>query len=93
MRMSPDKVKDLAAQIVQMMDEHPRVHLQAEPKALQVVVGSVLLDDLREEEDIEDEVDDLLRRHGREIEQGDLDVESLRQKFRREIARRRGFVL
>ena len=53
----------------------------------------MILDDLEEEHDIDREVDDLIRQHDREIQQEDLDVEALRQKFRREIARRRGFVL
>ncbi len=93
MRMSPEKVKDLAAQIVRMLEEHPGVTPQATPDALRVAIGSVILDDLEEEDDIDREVDDLIRQHDREIQQEDLDVEALRQKFRREIARRRGFVL
>lgn len=93
MRFSQEKVKDLAAQIVQMLDEHPKVHLQASPEALRVTVGSVILDDLYEEDDIDREANDLLRQHGREIDAEDLDVEALRRKFRQQIARQRGFVL
>ena len=93
MRMSPEKVKDLAAQIVEMFEKHAGVHLNEDRDAVRVTVGSVILDDLREEEDIEREVDELIRRHSSDIDQGDLDVEILRRKFRSEIARRRGVVL
>ena len=93
MRMSQDKVKDLANQIVKMLESHPMVHLQSGPDALRVAIGSVILDDLREEDAIDAETDDLLRQHSREIDSQDLDVDTLRKKFRQQIARRRGFVL
>jgi hypothetical protein len=91
--MSPDKVKDLAGQIVAMMADHEKVHLNEDETALKVVVGGVILDDLEEEDDIDREVDELLRKHAGDIEQGDIDVEVLRKKFRSEIARRRGVIL
>ena len=93
MRMSPEKVKDLAARIVEMMVAHDKIHLNEDETALKVVVGSVILDDLEEEDDIEREVDELLRKHARDIDQEDIDVEVLRKKFRTEIAKRRGVVL
>lgn len=93
MRMSPEKVKHLAAGIVAMMKDHPGITLREDEAALRVVVGGVILDDLEEEDDIDREVDDLLRQHAADIDRGDLDVEVLRKKFRSEIARRRGVVL
>ena len=86
-------MKDLAGQIGAMRADHDKVHLNEDETALKVVVGGVILDDLEEEDDIDREVDDLLRKHARDIEQGDIDVEVLRRKFRSEIARRRGVIL
>jgi hypothetical protein len=91
--MSPEKVKDLSASIVAMMRDHGGVNLNEEEAALRVIVGGVILDDLEEEEDIDREVDALIRQHASDIDRGDLDVEVLRRKFRSEIARRRGVVL
>ena len=93
MRMAPEKVKDLAAGIVAMMREHEGIQLKEDETALRVIVGSVILDDLQEEDDIDREVDDLIRQHASDINAEDLDVEMLRRKFRLEIARRRGVVL
>ncbi len=93
MRMAPEKVKDLAASIVAMMRDHDGIHLNEDETALRVIVGSVILDDLLEEDDIDREVDDLIRQHASDIDAEDLDVETLRRKFRFEIARRRGVVL
>jgi len=91
--MSPEKVKDLAARIVEMMAANEKIHLNEDETALKVVIGSVILDDLEEEDDIEREVDALLQKHARDIDQDDIDVEILRKKFRTEIAKRRGVVL
>ena len=93
MRMSQEKVKDLAAQIVQMMQDHPKIELQDRPEPIRVTVGSVILDDLREEDAIDDEVDSLLQQHAREIDAESMDHETLRRKFREQIARQRGFTL
>lgn len=93
MRMAPGKVKDLAASIVGMMLDHDGIHLNEGETALRVIVGSVILDDLQEEDDIDREADDLIRQHAADIDAEDLDVETLRRKFRSEIARRRGVVL
>jgi len=91
--MSQEKVKDLAAQIVEMLDQHPQIHLNERSEAVQVAVGSAILDDLREEEEIDDEVEALLREHAGDIDRENMDHEMLRQKFRSQIARERGFIL
>ena len=90
MRMSPEKVRDLAGRIVAMMASHEGIHLNEDETALKVIVGGVILEDLEEEDDIDREVDELIRQHASDIQQGDIDVEILRKKFRAEIARRRG---
>jgi hypothetical protein len=93
MRFSQEKVKDLARQIADALSEHPSVTLAESETALAVEIGSVILDDLQEEDDIDAEAEALLRKHAADIEAQDLDVEALRLKFRRQIARQRGFVL
>jgi hypothetical protein len=93
MRLSSDKVHDLADRIVAALAAHPKVHLQTSQDALRVLVGSVIQDDLREEAEIEAEADRLLNQYARQIEKGDLDVHTLRNKFKQELARKRGFVL
>ena len=93
MRLSQDKIHDLAGQIFRMMRDHPDIHVQASEDAIRVAVGSVITDDLQWEDDIDRQVDELITRHGDSIESQDLDVEALRRKFKQEIARREGFVL
>jgi len=93
MRMSQEKVRDLAHQIALLLRDDPKVELLVAENAIRVAVGSAILDDLEEEDDIDREVDEILRQHAREIEKDDMDLHQLRLKFKQEIARRRGFIL
>ena len=93
MRFGPDKVHDLARQILLLLGEDPGVTFLASEDAVRVAIGSAILDDLEEEDEIEREVDDLLREHSAAIDQEDMDVGSLRKRFKGEIARKRGFII
>ena len=93
MRLSQDKVHDLADQVVALLRDDPEVKFLANEDAVRVAVGSAILDNLQEEAEIEAEADALLAQHDREIEAGDLDRVQLRNKFKHEIARQRGFVM
>ena len=93
MRFGPDKVHDLARQILHLLGEEPGVRFITPEDAVRVAIGSAILDDLEEEDEIEREVDDLLRQHAAAIDQEDMDVGSLRKRFKGEIARKRGFII
>ena len=93
MRMRPEKIQDLAAQVTEMLRRNPKVELLASESAIRVAIGSAIRDDLEEEDEIDREVEDLLNRHAREIENEDMDLSELRLKFKRQIARKRGFII
>jgi hypothetical protein len=93
MRLRPEKIRDLADEIVGLLKSHPKIRIQTSDSDLRVVIGSVIRDNLEEEDEIEAEVDELMAQHRREIESQGLDPHALRMKFKREIAKRRGFVL
>jgi hypothetical protein len=93
MRLRQDKIHDLARQILELLRRETEVTLTAGEDAVRVAVGSAILDNLEEEDEIDREVEEILRRHADEIEKGDMDLGRLRQKFKTEVARRRGFTL
>jgi len=93
MRMRPEKIQDLASKVVEMLREDPRVELLASENAIRVAVGSAIRDDLQEEDEIDHEVEKLLSRHAREIEKEDMDLIELRLKFKKQIAKQRGFII
>ena len=93
MRLSNDKIHDLADQILDLLRKEPNCGFLAGEDAIRVAIGSAFLDDFREEEEIDQEAEKLLDAHAAEIEKGDMDVFHLRNKFKQQIARQRGFTL
>jgi len=93
MRMRQEKIRDLARQILESLRRDPGVSLTEGEDAVRVAIGSAILDNLEAEDEIDREVEEILRRHAVEIEEGDMDLPRLRQKFKVEVARRRGFTL
>ena len=93
MRLTPRKIEYLAGKLLKMMQESRRIHLSAPPELLQRTMQDILYTDMQAEDDIDAEVDQLLSRHRGEIDAMDMDLGLLRLKMKRELARKRGFVL
>ena len=93
MRLSPNKIEYLADRIVTMMQEDGQVHLTGNVDTVWKTVADAIFANMRAEEAIEDEVDDLIAKHQGEIQVMEMDVGDLRRKFKREVARKRGFTL
>lgn len=91
MRFSQDKIHSLAYQIVDMLSEDLEAEFLAPENELRLAVAGAIAADLREEEEIEAEVDEVLAEHEREIEMERMDSKLLRAKIKRQIARKRGF--
>jgi hypothetical protein len=92
-RLSPNKIDYLAEKILEMIERAPDVHIQTNADLVYRVVADTLFDDMRAEEDLDAEVDELLADHRREIQAKDMDYGALRAKMKREIAKKRGFIL
>lgn len=93
MRLSPNKIEYLADRIVTMMQEEGGIHVAGNVDTVWKTVADAIFANMREEEELEAEVDDLIAKHQGEIQVMEMDVGDLRRKFKREIARKRGFTL
>lgn len=93
MRLSPRKIEYLADRILALIQEHGMIHLASNVDAVWKTVADTMFHNMREEEEIDAEVDALLARHKWEIQGLEMDVSDLRRKFKREVARKRGFTL
>lgn len=93
MRLSPNKIEYLADRIVTMMQETGSIHLMSNVDTVWKTVADTIFANMRAEEDIESEVDDLIVKHRSEIQVMEMDVGELRRRFKREVARKRGFIL
>jgi len=93
LRLSPNKIEYLADRILALMQESPLIHLTTNVDTVWKTVADTIFANMREEESIDQEVEALLARHKYEIQGLEMDVAELRRKFKREVARRRGFTL
>jgi hypothetical protein len=92
-RLSPNKIEYLAGRVLLLIQENPKVHLASNVETVQKTIADTIFANMREEDEIETEVDELLRTHKAEIQVMEMDLTDLRRKFKREVAKRRGFVL
>jgi len=92
-RLSPNKIEYLADRVVTMMQENGQIHLTSHVDTVWKTVADTIFANMRAEQTIEDEVDKLIEDHRSEIRNMEMDVGDLRRKFKREVAKKRGFVL
>ena len=93
MRLSPNKIDFISEKILEMLESAPYIHIQTNSDLVYRAVSDVIFDNMRAEDEIDDEVDALLESHRMEISSQDMDYGSLRINMKREIAKKRGFVL
>ena len=91
MRLSPNKIEYLADRLVTVMQEDGAIHLTSNVDTVWKTIADAIFANMREEEAIDAEVDDLIAKHKYEIQGMEMDVSDLRHKFKREVAKKRGF--
>ena len=92
-KLSQTKIEYLADRLVTMMQETGGIHLASNVETVWKTVADTIYANMRAEQEIDDEVDTLIEKHRREIRGQEMDVGDLRRKFKRELARKRGFTL
>ena len=93
MRLSKFKIEYLSEKILKMIQEQGQIHIIANEDLVVRAAADTIYENILAEDDIDTEVDDLLKENYNEIKAMEMDVGALRQKMKREIARKRGFVL
>ena len=91
-RLTPAKVDDLVRQLLQDLSKSGDIALVDEKKAA-AFAREALLEDLKREDELEDEVRALLRRHANQIHGEDLDYNLIFQRAKRQMAREKGIIL
>jgi hypothetical protein len=92
-RLSNRKIEHLGKRVLKLMQEDPRIHPSGNTDLVLRAVEDALADNLRAEEEIDREVEKLLAENLNEIRAMEMDVGALRSKMKREMARKRRFVL
>lgn len=93
MRLSKHKIEHLSDKILQMMQEHPRMHPSENIDLVTRAVDDAIFENMKAEEEIDDEVEALVFQNKNEISAMDMDVGALRSQLKRELSRKKGFIL
>jgi len=93
LRLSKNKIEHLSDRILQMMQEHPQIHPNDNIDLVTRSIDDAIFENMQAEEEIDDEVEALVAENKNEISAMDMDVGALRNKLKRELARKKGFTL
>ena len=93
MRLSKFKIEFLSDKILKLIQEHPQIHINSNSDLITRAADDALYENMKAEEDIDREVDGLLEQNLNEIRAEEMDVGALRNKIKRELARKKKFVL
>ncbi len=93
MRLSNRKIEHLGKRVLKMMQDDPRIHPAGNTDLVLRAIEDALADNLRTEDEIDQEVEQLLAQNVNEIRAMEMDVGALRAKMKRELARKKRFVL
>ncbi len=92
MRLTPYKIEYLAAKILKMFQENSRIHFDNADLVERCLYDSILAN-MEAEEEIDQEVEVVLEQYRGEISAMEMDMGMLRNKIKREVAKKRGFML
>ena len=93
MRLSKNKIEYLSDRILKMLQEHPQVHLSDNTDLVVRCIDDAIFHNMELEDEIDAEVEAHITENVNEIRAMDMDVGALRNKIKRELARKRGFTL
>ena len=93
MRLSRRKIEHLSDRILKLLQQDPRIHVAADTDLVVRAVDDAIYENMQEEDEIDAEVEELVQKNRAEIAAMEMDVGALRNKIKRELARKRGFVI
>ncbi len=93
MRLSKKKIEHLSDRILKMIQDHPEIHIISNNDLVTRSIDDAIFENMREEEQIDEQVDELMQQNIHEIKAEEMDVGALRNKIKREMCRKQGFIL
>ena len=93
MRLSKHKIEYLSNKSLKMIQEHSEIHIIANADLVDRAAFDAIYENLQTEQKIDDEVEELLSENYNEIRAMEMDVGALRNKMKRELARKKNFTL
>ena len=93
MRLSEPKIRYLSEKMATWLADREDTELLVSREALAGEIGSVFREEMRVEEELDEEVERVLGQYRKQIDSQNMDIEVLRQKIKRQLAREKGIIL
>jgi hypothetical protein len=93
LRLSRRKIEHLSDRILKLFQQDPRIHVAADNDLVVRAIDDAIFENMQVEDEIDAEVEALVQQNRAEISAMEMDVGALRNKIKRELARKRGFVI
>jgi len=93
MRLKPEKVELLAKKVMQSLQKHQRVTFVGTPDLVEGAVRRIILNDLRQEDALEKEAEEILKQHRLAIDRQNMSYNTLLMKTKQQLARKKKIVL
>jgi len=93
LRLSRRKIEHLSDRILKLLQQDSRIHIVADVDLVVRAIDDAIYENMQQEDEIDAEVEELVQKNRAEIAAMEMDVGALRNKIKRELARKRGFVI
>lgn len=93
MRLTEAKIQSLSEQLLQVLSNHPQVKMRATPGQVALRIRSVITEDLRREDGLDEEVRRLLEAHLKGKNRLSIDYQALFKKAKAQLIRERKLVI
>lgn len=93
MRISEKKINRITQKILELIEKDKNLKLLADTATIEAQIKSIIIEDLKLEDVIEEEAKKILDQHANIISGQNIDYMALLNKTKRQIAKQKGFVL
>ena len=93
MRISKRKIEYLSDKVLKMLQEHPMIHTDPNTDLVTRAIDDAIFDNMKQEDELDEQVEALVSQNRNEIRAMEMDLGALRNKIKRELARKNGFIL
>jgi len=93
LRLSRGKIEHMSDRILKMIQEDARIHILTNTDLVTRAIDDAIYENMQLEAEIDEQVEALVQQNSNEIRAMEMDVGALRNKIKRELARKQGFVI
>lgn len=93
MKLRKDYIEGLSERLLQRLVQKGYLRLQADPKTVQVRISNTIINDLKVEDELDEEVRKILEGYAQQMRQQHIEYHEMFQMVKRKLIKERNLVL